>query len=627
MHRSTGSLHSNHGRFIVMTTNVLLFLLLAVHSAMAQPDILQIDGDPLDIYCYETGQMALWFQGVYQYYNEDSWGSVLMLDDGETTQKYGDQYHQEWNGNAAGLILFTGVSNTKTNDWRVDTVMDAGDSGVRITRTVQYTNGQSYYKMTFSIRNQGDTTYTNCKFIHGGDAYFAGDDAAQSYWDSNLGMVFLRNPGLSGLMGFYGGLDSAADQYFGGEYDLGVDQAVAGELDNTVDSDFVDAGYHLQWNRASLAPGQTWVITAYEKWTEAGDVQVLAPAEQTGVAGSTLDLYFLVQNFQPDSDTFDLSAVSAQGWTTSLPDGDSVTLDSGESAYITVRVVLPEGADDDTITLTVNSQSDDEVTNSDSVTITLTGETPTANQTFESEEGGPCFISTVQTSSHGTGIVVALFCLCFSLAWFPRRMYRRIGGILALLAFFGLASAPAVSAADVPKLQFGLTLGFTDFSGTQVATYAGQDFDLKVKHSLSPGYRLLYNHNDWLGIELGANLEWYRWDLNPAIQASSDASLLGYSTSLGPVFSLPWRNDIRLSLEPAVMWRKLDYDLSYPILDYKSALGYRVAAALSKGNWKAEAGWTQSHHDAKDALEGASGATHLDLNGYFVNLVYYFTLR
>ena len=52
----------------------------------------------------------------------------------------------------------------------------------------------------------------------------------------------------------------------------------------------------------------------------AGDVQVLAPADQAGAPGSTVDLAFTVQNFQDTEDTFDLEAASNLGWDVSLPD-------------------------------------------------------------------------------------------------------------------------------------------------------------------------------------------------------------------------------------------------------------------------------------------------------------------
>jgi hypothetical protein len=40
----------------------------------------------------------------------------------------------------------------------------------------------------------------------------------------------------------------------------------AGQLPNTAKAESHDAAYALQWNRATLSPGQTWTIAAVETW-------------------------------------------------------------------------------------------------------------------------------------------------------------------------------------------------------------------------------------------------------------------------------------------------------------------------------------------------------------------------
>lgn len=423
MHRRKSVYVWNSVRFLIVAMAALPIVFLAASNVQAHEQSIahqHIDGDPLDIVAYDTGQMELSFQDIYQYFARLAWGSVLIFTNGELVEKYSDDYHDGY-----GATVFTPVSNTKPNDWEIDTVMGAGTTGMTVTQKVEYTNTFSYYKMTWTITNNSDATYTDCKFIHGGDSYFAGDDRAQSYWDESLGMVYLRNPGVSGLMGFYGGAGSRADRYYGGNYYTGNQQAVAGELSNTVDPTFLDAGYNLQWNRASLAPGQTWTITAYEKWTEAGNVQVMAPAEQTVVKGSTIDLAFTVQNFQAAEDTFDLQAESELGWPVSFPGGNSVTVPSGQSVTVIVRVAPPAGTDtsEDTITLSATSRTDESVFNDDSVKLTGTpGEVVVPEEPEEPGDtggyrhhDGNCFVSAAETSNAGililAAIVIGLGCL------------------------------------------------------------------------------------------------------------------------------------------------------------------------------------------------------------------------
>lgn len=391
-----------------------LFLVLSaivLSAPVAQAATQTISGIPLQIACEDDGSMAasVWDGDEYidQYYNGDSWGSLIFFDNGGSTLAYADSYHSDWSS-GAGVVAFTPVSNSMPTAWQANTVMDAGTSGLRVSQRVEYTNGAAYYKMTWTITNTSGTTYTNLKFLHGGDAYFADDDSAYSFWDDGLGMVYLKNDGVSGLMGFYGGAGSRAAAYNGGYYHDGVDLAVAGQLDNTADPDLKDAGYHLQWNRASLAPGATWTITAYEKWTEAGDVQVLAPADEAGAPGSTVSLAFTVQNFQEISDTFDLSVASALGWTVSLAGGSTVTLDSGESATVVVNVTVPGDVGDeiDTVTLTATSQADDAVTNSDSAGVSGGGEASTGTEVHHHS----CFMSASETSgTTGMLLIAAAF--------------------------------------------------------------------------------------------------------------------------------------------------------------------------------------------------------------------------
>ncbi|HQI02662.1 MAG TPA: hypothetical protein PLA18_15405 [Deltaproteobacteria bacterium] len=412
----------NYVRYVIMAMAALPIILSAAPSVRACDEIpdQQILGDPIDITCYSSGQMELYFQNLRQYkdyYPGCSWGSILMFDYGETTKKYADLYHacHDWH-----LTAFTPVSNTKPNDWEIDTVLSAGYSGVTITQKVEYTNGNGYYKMTWFITNGSGKTYENIKFFHGGNATFGGLDNAASYWNSDLGMVYLKNPEVGGYMGFYGDPDpetgSVADRYFGGSVYEGMWQAISGNLSNTVDpSNDTDAGYYLQWNLDSLAPGETWIITAYERWTGEGGVEVSAPEEQSVTKGNTVDLAFTIQNLQATTDTFDLEAESDLGWPVSLPGGNSVTIEPGQSVTVIVRVELPEGEDEsvDMITLTAISQADPGLAGSGSVDITgipggkLIDPEDSDDSTRRRHHNDYCFISTAESSSNFSILVLA----------------------------------------------------------------------------------------------------------------------------------------------------------------------------------------------------------------------------
>jgi hypothetical protein len=363
-----------------------------------------INGDPLRIVVYDDSTMGIYRNqgGVYirQYYGITAKGSVIFLNGGDLNNRWGG-------GNSTFSMFdndnnrFTPVIHHDLDSWTVETVYDAGSSGVRITQTVYYTNGNSYYKIVWKVANNGASTFNDLRFIHGGDTYFAGNDFSVGHWDNNMRMVYLTNPSpaITGIMGFYGGISSPASHYLETSYDDNRNWARSGNhLPDAVYSSYHDAGYALEWDRGTLGPGQTWTIEAYEKFTDAGYVQVYAPSEQSGSPGQTLTYQFVAENFQGVQDTFNLTAISSNGWTTNLPGGDTITIDSMTSESINVQVTIPPGSsngDTDSLTLTVSSQTNPNVTNSDSVTstveilqVTISGNAGIAGAILSYNDGG-----------------------------------------------------------------------------------------------------------------------------------------------------------------------------------------------------------------------------------------------
>jgi len=343
-----------------------------------------IDGDPLKITVFDDSTMGVqWNQSgtfYHQFYAAYSKGSVIFMNGSDLSYRWGggDITHSMY---SSDLDRFTPVSHTSLDAWTVQTVYDVGTTGVQITQNISYINGNSYYKFLWEITNNGATTFNDIRFIHGGDTYFANFDSSEGHWSSDLRMVYLTNQtqGIAGIMGFYGGVSTPADHYFEEMFWTNANAAFLGNhLPDTVRSDYHDAGYTLEWDRSTLAPGETWTIEAFEKWTEAGDVQVFAPPEQTGNAGTTMNLQFVVFNFQQQgTDIFDLSVNSANGWTTNLPGGNTITLNSNSSGTVDVQLTIPSGVSPgstDHVTLTATSQTTPGVTNSDGVTVHVAGQ-------------------------------------------------------------------------------------------------------------------------------------------------------------------------------------------------------------------------------------------------------------
>ncbi len=360
-----------------IAVGMVVSILLVLGAMPVRAATQSISGDPIDIDVHDTGRIEPYYDNWasgYQYYSADACNNVLWLNSGSM----GFDCSGASTADCSSCTDFTPISNSKPDAWTIVTVYEAGSTGIRITQTVTYTDGAKYYNMEWVIENTGSTTYTDLYFIRGGDTYFGGLDSSNGHYDSSLDMVYLTNSGVTGIMGLLGTTTSPIDHYYEDTYSSVTNAMNSGSnLPDTVDPNYVDAGYAVEWDRATLSPGETWEIKAIEKWTESGDVQVMAPAGQSGNVGDTFTYDFTVQNLQSSSDTFDLSVSSSQGWDVSLPGGNTVTIGAGSSATVQVQVTATSAGTDMT-TLTATSQSDSTVTNDDSVT-TEANALPTAD--------------------------------------------------------------------------------------------------------------------------------------------------------------------------------------------------------------------------------------------------------
>ncbi|MEO8018192.1 MAG: hypothetical protein ABI769_10290 [Pseudomonadota bacterium] len=281
-----------------------------------------------------------------QYYAQYDWGSVVWLNGTNTTFRYTTGYQ--------GPAGVTAVSNTRTgtgtaaDPWVVTNITNLGATGVQMAQVYRYVNGDRTLRKSFTLTNNGSSTFTDVRFFHGGDTFFGGDDAARSWYDSTNKMVYVTNAAFtnSGFMGFYANPATPSTAYFGGYWSSGNDYAKSiAQLPNSADSAFIDAGYYLQWNRVSLTPGQTWSIDSYEVWSPPGAVQVLSPANDYVASGTTVTRTFRVQNLSAGPLTIALSAVATpDGWTATLQGASSVLVDTLAVVDVLVDIVVPPGA-------------------------------------------------------------------------------------------------------------------------------------------------------------------------------------------------------------------------------------------------------------------------------------------
>ncbi len=304
---------------------------------------------PLEICVQDSATPGVWIAQpngrTRQYFGDYSWGSSIVLDGSNPSDNYQTSYF--------GGPLVTPVSNTTTgtgtaaDPYVITTVVDLGTTGVRFTQRFTYVNGDRNFRKAWRMENLGTSTFNDVRFFHGGDTYFGGDDSARSWYDADLRMVYVNNSSFSnsGYMGFYANPLTPFSHYFSGRYSTGSNQVTTGRLQDTSDSNFLDAGYYLEWNRATLAPGQSWNIEAFETWSPPGSLQVLTPASEYVTPGMTVSKTFKVHNL---SDTtplnVTLAASTVSGWTTAVPGGSSLALAPLAVADVLVQVQVPSVA-------------------------------------------------------------------------------------------------------------------------------------------------------------------------------------------------------------------------------------------------------------------------------------------
>ena len=79
-------------------------------------------------------------------------------------------------------------SGTAEDPWVVTTVLDAGESGVQVTQSVFYVDGQDHVGLEWDVANLSAAAKT-VDLFHANDSYFANDEYGFGYYDAASGAV------------------------------------------------------------------------------------------------------------------------------------------------------------------------------------------------------------------------------------------------------------------------------------------------------------------------------------------------------------------------------------------------------------------------------------------------------
>ncbi|HVN54428.1 MAG TPA: cadherin domain-containing protein [Anaerolineaceae bacterium] len=349
--------HRSHTWISLMCTVIVIAsILLAVSPANPVAAATQYMGGyartgDLRILLYDDGSMGVdrytttgYWEG--QIYGGHSKGSRLQYSGGSLALGYytGSAVTSNYNN-----LSSTGTAGSRT--WTGDAKWTG--SGFEVYRTVIYREGDPYFKLQWQIVNVSGSTKSDIRFFHGEDTYLRGGDNGAGWVDwGNYTIGVKKNVGSEGeqrlsLQGI------TPPTYYQSNNWSTVRSAVnGGSLSNTIDpNESTDNGYALEWTKSSMANGESWAITAYEKFNNAavgGNVEVIAPVAVDCLKGNTCNLNYTVKNSGGATITVALTGsvvTPVWGYASSWPgDLGSRTLSAGQSTTVTIAVAVPANA-------------------------------------------------------------------------------------------------------------------------------------------------------------------------------------------------------------------------------------------------------------------------------------------
>jgi hypothetical protein len=326
-----------------------------------------LDDGSIGIYRFISGQ---WQNQIYGWDNK---GSRLQI-----------------NGAGYSLGYYYGlpavpISNAKVSESQITSVWTAG--GMRITLDLTYQNGASFMGLRWALTNESGNPMSDIRFFHGEDTYYFGNDRGAGYWDGPNNTIGVQRHISDELRRM--SLQSVNTPYaYDSMYYWSVHSDVdAGALTNTIDAnESTDNGYALEWRKDTMRNGETWTITAYEKFADVsvGTVSVTAPILAECNIGSTCDLAYTVNNISNSAANVNLSLISNDEWpAVIISPAESIIIPAGGSQAVIVRVTVPNNVSGGTISHITLNANDGAVTAGDTsaVKAVTTGFTLTIDKT------------------------------------------------------------------------------------------------------------------------------------------------------------------------------------------------------------------------------------------------------
>jgi hypothetical protein len=364
---------------IVFLLSVSVFLLSGINSARASDTVLggiPVEGN-LEITVHDDGSI-----GIYRFISEQWQNQIFGWDNkGSRLQINGTGYSLGYYYGLPAVL----VSNTKLGENQITAVWTAG--GMRITLDLTYQNGAAFLGLRWALANESGNTMSDIRFFHGEDTYYFGGDNGAGYWDApnnTIGVQKHVNEELRRMSLQSVNIPYAYDSM---HYYSVFNDVNAGALTNTIDAnESTDNGYALEWRKDSMQNGETWTITAYEKFADVlvGTVSVTAPTLRECNIGGTCDLTYTVINMSASPANAALSLISNDRWPAEIISPEaSVIIPAGGSQAVIVRVTVPNNVSEGTISHITLNANDGAVISGDTAAVKAVtgGFTLTVNKT------------------------------------------------------------------------------------------------------------------------------------------------------------------------------------------------------------------------------------------------------
>lgn len=396
-----------------------------------------IVGDPLIMAVGSRGGFALWIcqpDGIkYQFYSNSDWGTKIWLDGDSPLSgfysPYFDSPHQWTNMDGTGTPIDEGtlVMNVAGDVSTITHTFTVGPDAL-VSRIVSYRAGDYGLSIRYELTNTSGSDLSNLRLVQGGDTYFGWDDYSRSWWDESRRMIYINNDFFanSGTLSYQGSALTPADHHFAGYYEDGWHAAASGEtLPDTVVSEYEDMSAYLEWDRALLAPGETWVVESVMIVTDPTPLVVIGPENASAVNNQDIPLVFTIQNLDEGNlsymapanevpHTINLSATCSLGWPVTVSGENQLTLQSFEKTGVQVSVHVPiyaNAGETATIKLIATDANDETVFSSASTTIEVIANRysiSTLHQQFPATRVGDRSFRTITLSNDAGGSDVVI---------------------------------------------------------------------------------------------------------------------------------------------------------------------------------------------------------------------------